>query len=81
MMNVYIGKTFYEIVGSKPEIFDFTVDEYIIKPDGSIEFPNKYIGLSAYNEFHFGSVVFEDYTEAEKKLKEIRSVINERHNR
>ena len=81
MFGVHIGQTFYEIVGRNPEIFEFTVDEYIMNPDGSVSFPNKYIGLSAYNEYHLGWVVFTDYTKAEEKTEEIRRIINERSKR
>lgn len=78
MLQVHLGQTFYEIVGRKPEIFVFAVDEYISNPDGSVSFPNKYIGLSAYSECHLGWVVFTDYTKAEEKLEEIRRIVNER---
>lgn len=79
MFQVQIGQTFYEIVGKDPEIFEFTVDEYITEPDGSVSFPNKYIGLQVYREYHLGLVVFYDRSSAEEKLKQIRRVINERN--
>lgn len=79
MFQVQIGQTFYEIVGREPEIFEFTVDEYVTEFDESVSFPNKYIGLQVYSEHLLGSVIFCDRSSAEEKLKQIRRVMNERN--
>ena len=71
--RIYTGKVFYEIIGVKdPELIKYTVGSYELKADGSVEFPDKYIGLASYSEGDFGVTVFEDESSARVKLEQIR---------
>lgn len=72
MNDFYIGMEIYEIIGGrKPYIepYRITCDDFISNYE--LYCPNKYIGVCSIRTVDIGVIVFFDYADAEKKLKEM----------